>query len=153
MDSGPWYGAIPVCCCPIVPLSHCIPISLCPHPIAPLSHCALFHCSPIPMRPCPFTPPSHCAPSHCNPAPLFPHSIKPDHSGELQTQKLNSHLVKTQSLNVLPFKPGVGQYIAIHATLTAREFFFAYFYPSSSFTCIFFQNLSHFFPVLACRIK
>ena len=40
-------------------------------------------------------------------------------SGELRTQKLKSHLVRIQSLNVLPFKPGVGQYIAIHATLTA----------------------------------
>ena len=44
-------------------------------------------------------------------------------SGELRAQKIKSHLVRTQSLNVLPFKPGVGQYIAIHATLTAREFF------------------------------
>ena len=70
--------------------------------------------------------------------------------GELRTQKLKSHLVRTQSLNVLPFKPGVGQYIVIHATLTARDFFFAYFYPSSLFTCIFFlQNLSQVFPVLA----
>ena len=33
-----------------------------------------------------------------------------------------SHLVRTQSLNVLPLKPGVGQYIAIHATLTSRDF-------------------------------
>ena len=58
-------------------------------------------------------------------------------SGELRMQKLKSHLVRTQSLNVLPFKPAVGQYIAIRATLTAREFFLAYFYPSSPFTCIF----------------
>ena len=43
-------------------------------------------------------------------------------SGELRTQKLKSHLVRTQSLNVLPLKPGGGQYIAIHATLTARDF-------------------------------
>ena len=49
-------------------------------------------------------------------------------SGELRTQKSRSHLVRMQSLNVLPFKPGVGQYIAIHATLTARDFFLAYFY-------------------------
>ena len=47
-------------------------------------------------------------------------------------------------LNVLPFKPGVGQYIAIHATLTARDFFLAYFYPSGPFTRIFFQNLFQF---------
>ena len=40
-------------------------------------------------------------------------------------------------------------FLAIRATLTARDFFLAYFYPSSPFTCIFFQNLSEFFPVLA----
>ena len=44
-------------------------------------------------------------------------------SGELRMQKLKSHLVRTQSLNVLPIKPGVGKYIAIHATLAARDFF------------------------------
>ena len=63
-------------------------------------------------------------------------------------QKLKSHLVRTQSLNVLPLKPGVGQYIAIHATLTAGDFFFAYFYPSGPFTCIFSKPLPTF-PVLA----
>ena len=50
--------------------------------------------------------------------------------------KVPSDLVRTQSLNVLPFKPGVGQYIAIHATLTARDFFVANFYPSGPFSCI-----------------
>ena len=65
-------------------------------------------------------------------------------SEELRMQKLKSHLVRTQSLNVVPFKPGVGQYVAIHATLTARDFFLAYFYLSGPFTCIFFQNLSRF---------
>ena len=45
-------------------------------------------------------------------------------SWELWMQKLKSHLVRTLSLNVLPLKPGVDQYIAIHATLTARDFFF-----------------------------
>ena len=59
-------------------------------------------------------------------------------------RKLKSHLVRTQSLNVLPLKRGVGQHIAIHAALTARDFFLAYVYRSSSFTCIFFQNLSRF---------
>ena len=34
--------------------------------------------------------------------------------------EIKSHLVRTQSLNVLPLKPGEGQYIAIHVTLTAR---------------------------------
>ena len=55
---------------------------------------------------------------------------------------------ETQSLNVLPLKPGVGQYIAIHGTLTARNFFLAYFYPSGKFTCIF-SKLLPIFPVLA----
>ena len=47
-----------------------------------------------------------------------------------------------------PFQAGVGQYIAIHAALTARDFFRTYFYPFGPFTCIF-PNLSRFFPVLA----
>ena len=67
-------------------------------------------------------------------------------SGEQRTQKLKSHLVRTQSLNVLPLKPGVGQYIAIHATLTARNFFLAYFYPSGPFTCIFSKTSPDFVP-------
>ena len=71
----------------------------------------------------------------------------------LRTQKLKTHLMRTQSLKVLLFKPGVDQYIAMHATLTAGDFFLAYFYPSSPFTLHFFQNLSQFFPVLACRIN
>ena len=58
-------------------------------------------------------------------------------SGELRMQKLKSHLVRTQSLNFLNLKPGVGQYTAIYATLTARNFFLPYFYHSSPFTCIF----------------
>ena len=43
-------------------------------------------------------------------------------SGVLQTQKLKIHLLRSQSSKVLPLKPGVGQYIAIHATLTTRDF-------------------------------
>ena len=72
-------------------------------------------------------------------------SVMPTRGGELRARKLKSHLVRTQSLNVLPFKPGVGQYIAIHATFTAREFFLAYFYPSSPFTCIFSKTSPNFF--------
>ena len=48
-----------------------------------------------------------------------------------------SHLLRTQSLKVLPLKPGVGQYIAINATLTISDFFLANFYPSGPFTCMF----------------
>ena len=58
-------------------------------------------------------------------------------SGELLTQKRKCHLMRTQSLKVLPLKPAACQYIAIHATLTAMVFFLAYFYPSGPFTCIF----------------
>ena len=53
-------------------------------------------------------------------------------SGELRTQKLTSHLVRTQSLNVLPLKPGVGHYIAIHAMLTARDFLLIFTLPVHS---------------------
>ena len=63
-------------------------------------------------------------------------AINETRSGELRTKKLKSHLLRTQSLKVLPLKPGIGQYIAIHATLTARDFFLAIFYPSGPFTCI-----------------
>ena len=65
-------------------------------------------------------------------------------SGELRTQKLKSHLVRTQSFNVLPLKPRVSQYIAIHATLTARDFFLAYFYTSGPFTCMFSKTSPDF---------
>ena len=75
------------------------------------------------------------------------HFFKFSCSGELRTQKLKSHLVKTQSLNVLPLKPGVGQYIATHTTLTARDFFLISTFPVHSSTC-FSQNLD-VFPVLA----
>ena len=53
-----------------------------------------------------------------------------------------------------PLKPGSGQYIAIHATLTARDFFLAYFYPSGPFICILSKPSPNFFvPVQARRIK
>ena len=64
------------------------------------------------------------------------------HSGELEMQKLKSHLLRMQTLKVLPFKPGVGQYIAIHAVITARDVFLANFYPCGPFTCIFLKHLS-----------
>ena len=70
-------------------------------------------------------------------------------SGELRTQKLKSHPVKPKSLNFLPLKPGVDKYIAIHATLTARDFFLAYSYPSGPFTRIF-SNTSPDFSCVGC---
>ena len=79
----------------------------------------------------------------------FHKSSRQPRSGELRTQKLKSHLVRTQGLDVLPLKPRVGQYIAIHATLTARDFFLAYsLYHSGPFTCIFSKPLP-LSPVLA----
>ena len=65
-------------------------------------------------------------------------------SGELWTQKLKSHLVRTQSLKVLPLESGVGQYIVVHATLTARDVFLANFYSSGPFTYIFQKPLLSF---------
>ena len=76
-------------------------------------------------------------------------SLTPPRSGELRTQKLKANLMRTKSLNVLPLKPGVGQCIAIHATFTARDFVFAYFYTSGLFTCVFFPKPLPTFPVLA----
>ena len=72
------------------------------------------------------------------------HSAVGPRSGELRTQKLNSHLFRTQSLNVLPLKTVVGQYIAIHAALTARDFFLAYFYPYGPFAGIFSKTSPDF---------
>ena len=70
--------------------------------------------------------------------------------GELRTQKLKSHLERTHSLSILLLKPVVGQYIAIHAMLTARDFFHScLFLHFRSFHLHFFQNLSRYFPVLA----
>ena len=58
-------------------------------------------------------------------------------SGVLRTQKLKTRLLRTQSSKLLPFKPGTGPYITMHARPTARDFFRAYFYPSGPFACIF----------------
>ena len=54
------------------------------------------------------------------------------------------HQALLHRLNVLPLQPGVGQCIAIHAMLTARDFFLAYFYPSRPFTCIFSKTSPNF---------
>ena len=43
-----------------------------------------------------------------------------------------------------PFKPWSRSVYRHNATLTARDFFVAYLYPSGPFTCIFSQNLSRF---------
>ena len=70
-------------------------------------------------------------------------------SGELRTQTLKSHVVRTQSLKVLPLKPGVDQYIAIHATLTARIFFSLVSFLQVHSPAFFCKTSPEFFPVLA----
>ena len=79
--------------------------------------------------------------------PPLPPPPAPPRSGELRTQKLKSHLLRTQSFNVLPLKPGVGQYLAIHATLTARDSFLIS--TLLAHLSALFPNLSQDFPVLA----
>ena len=73
----------------------------------------------------------------CDETQLFFFFIPEPCSGVLWTQKFKTHLLRTQSSDVLVLKPGVGQYIAMHTMPTARAFFLANFYPPSPFTCIF----------------
>ena len=56
--------------------------------------------------------------------------------------KLMSHLLRTQSSEVLPLKPGVVQFKAKHAMLTARNFFLANFYLLGPFTFNFVSKIS-----------
>ena len=83
---------------------------------------------------------------HASPTVFLISAFPAFRGGELRTQKLKSRLLRTQSLKVLPLKPGVSQCIATHATLTARDFFLANFYPSGPFTCTFSKPL----PIFAC---
>ena len=109
-----------------------VPRVVCPLPLLRLS---VSVCLPISLSPSLFSFADASLSS-----PLSPRSE------ELWTQKLKSHLVRTQSLNVLPLKPRVGQYIVVHATRTARDFFLAYYFnPSGPFTCIFSKTSPDFF--------
>ena len=58
--------------------------------------------------------------------------------------------VENTSLKVFPLKPGEGQYLAMHAALTARNFFLASFYPSGPFICIFFPKPFPSFSSASC---
>ena len=84
--------------------------------------------------------PRFCIHESRGPSPLFKLC-----SWELRMQKLKFHLLRIRISKVLLLKPGAGQYIAMHATLTARDFFLANFYPSGPFTCVFFKTSSKFF--------
>ena len=88
-------------------------------------------------------------------------SPPPQSIGVPQTQKLNTHLLRTQSSEVLLLKPGAGLYIAMHVTPTVRNYFLANLSLSAHSTA-FFQTSPEFFPcwlwltsvsVWACRIK
>ena len=89
--------------------------------------------------PCSISSADHC----------IAHPPRCPRSGELRTQKLKSHLVRTQNLNVPSWKPGVHQYIAIHATLT-DIFLPSFLLPFRSIRMHFFQNLSRFFLCWLC---
>ena len=54
------------------------------------------------------------------------------------------------ALSPVSLKPGVGQYVAMHATLTARDFFLANFYHSGPFTCIFVPKP---LPIISCVVS
>ena len=56
--------------------------------------------------------------------------------------------MRTQSVKVLPLKPEVGQYIAMHAMLTARDFLLISTLPVHS-PAFFPKPPPIFFPVLA----
>ena len=45
----------------------------------------------------------------------------------LRTQKLKTRLLRSESSMVVPFKPEAGRNISMHATPTARDFFFGTF--------------------------
>ena len=66
-------------------------------------------------------------------------------SGVLRTQKLKTHLFGTQGSKVFPF--GVGQNIAMHASSTARDFFFELIstFPVHSLESVVPKNSSEFF--------
>ena len=70
-------------------------------------------------------------------------------SGELRTQKLKSYLMKTHSLKVFLLKLGIGQYIAMHATLTVKDFFLANVYLPVHSPAFFSETSPKFF--FLCR--
>ena len=64
--------------------------------------------------------------------------------GGADTEMKVPSVENTENLKALLLKPGVGQYVAIHATLTAKDFFLANFYLPGLFTCIFPKPLPSF---------
>ena len=65
---------------------------------------------------------------------------------DVNTELKGSPLCNKSSVSQsVPLNPGVGQYIVMHATLTAKDFFLFNFYLSSPFTCIFSKTSLEFF--------
>ena len=56
-------------------------------------------------------------------------------------------------LSVFPLELGVGQYVAVHTTFTARDVFLANFYSSGSSTCIFSKTSPEFFSCVGPQDK
>ena len=86
---------------------------------------------------------------------LRPHRLSvPDlHGGILRMQKLKTHMLRTKSSvkdSSFSLKPAVGQYIVMHASPNARDFFLANFYPPGPFTCIFSKPLLSYDFFLYC---
>ena len=86
----------------------------------------------------------------CNPTRVYFNSFRRPRSWELRTQKLKCRQVRAQSVNVLPLRPGVGQCIAIHATLTARDVLLCLFLPFWSIRVHFFPKTSPDFSCVGC---
>ena len=66
--------------------------------------------------------------------------------GELRDAEIKVSSGENTELKRSPFKAWGSQHIAIRATLTGRNFFLAYFYPSGPFTSIFPKPL----PIFSC---
>ena len=63
----------------------------------------------------------------------------------MRTQKSRSPLLRTKSSKFPPLKPGVGQNITMHASLTAKNFFLSNFSLPGLFTFFFLSFFSFFF--------
>ena len=75
----------------------------------------------------------------------FPSLFRTFGEGLTDHSEIKVPSVENTELKDSPFKAwGMSVYIAIHATLTARDFLFAYYYPSGPFTCIFPKPLPIF---------
>ena len=75
--------------------------------------------------------------------------------GVLWTQKLKTHLLRTQSLKVLPLKPGVSQNIVMYASHSARNFFLELIssFPVHSSGCRCYTEPTRYTPLYALPVS